>query len=638
MPRRGPLTVATALVAAVVMLAGVLVAPSAGAGDFYIPPPKGDGGNGSWGKDDGGTRYDCTNPFYQASNRNGALYASHPTCWTKPKEWEKNYWRGYEWAASWKWCPHAFEVWRFYGTRADPIAAMTVSRANLDPCASNSEALLHENHPEDAAPGTRVGAPYEVSYSRETGRRVASAGGPNNARWVATTNPPFRYGGTTSCKALMSRDPAMAEVGRPTGEVARNVAPTYWDVMMGRFGAPWSRAMLEVTAADSAARTVTIADDGRPCSSPRDFAVEVPDVADTAALANNKGLKFSGYCLLPVSRKHDKFTYNKWKIGAPPAGVWLPDLYIPPLPQAVTGRSSAEYYSFNPGIPPGTDNGPGGVRNPDVISRYRAAVLYEVATRDAVVGSPHSLVGDPLPPRGSPAEAENPSQPPGEAKGNAANAAFWRARCDTTRGDVYEPGRPPSPQPQQSSSSSVAGVRVVVDIPEAGQVGGANRPATTIITQPATLRCGTAPALRDCTAGELTGNRLGNVAVTLTLTPPPGGEYAVRTEYRPDNTGRGTLGLGFYQPTRGDQTYKVQVTGTATVTAERRVERRVSTCAPSAAGGLCTTETTRTVTDTTRQVPVTVECRRNNVPTARCEFPVVSATATPTADRQSNGQ
>ncbi len=627
----------TAALLAVVTVSSLLAAAPAAAVDVFPTPPGWHVGGGGPSSGGGGGQLDvrCVPGGGSAYYNNQLAYVAWPGCYQY--SWN-NRWVSYSWAER-NWCAHTYEVWRFYGTVQNPTQVRTTQRIALDPC-QGTPALVNEEHPEDSARSPYIGTnapPYRYGRGGDDRRWPTSVTALFSAdrfrSFAYTTWPAFRRDG--SCHTLMGRDTEFSQYFYQGSKFDPN-GPTYlavmdaWNRAYSTWGRAWADGMLEVTGWGPRGE-MAVGNNNRDCSSPMDFAVQ--SAKDTSGRVlpamQQSDLRLSGYCAVPVWREHRRFTS--------PAQDW----FEPIMPGVVPGQGSREvYYTYFPQAPlnpvtlkfdPGSTS-PRARAYPDVLNAMRWSVVDEVVSRRAnwivTPSKDNNGAGSWLPPQGVPGNDEE--------LWSAFTAAQY-AHCDFSSGNRFSD---PTDVPDTSTQTELPGdaVRVVVDVPEAGQSGGANRPTTEVRTRlatgpgGATILCGAEGTTTYCPT-TADGPFLQDLQLSMVVTPPTDGEYEVRSDYDPDNSGRGALGLEFYRPTTGDEAYQVSVSGTATVRGWVGSTSTRTICDPALVGGACREVGTNTRRLVERPVRVEVVYDRGGL-TPADRFPVVGATATPIDGRR----
>lgn len=199
-------------------------------------------------------------------------------------------------------CQTHAEVWRFYGTRSQPVKSYTVSRVYLRWCENNPVVQYHYPHPNDAnqmliagssnpfqaravANGYKVGpGVQETIYISQPSSSVPGG--------TYTTAPPFIRNG--SCTAIISSDSPYAAM---TPEAQQMLLAKY-NAWAPQFSNVTSRAM-----ANLASISPLVWDDNITCSSGAEFG-RPKSVADS----NPGELPVYGACWIPVERYAAMFT------------------------------------------------------------------------------------------------------------------------------------------------------------------------------------------------------------------------------------------------------------------------------------------------------------------------------------------
>lgn len=288
-------------------------------------------------------------------------------------------------------CQTHWEVWRFYGTTANPLAAWTVSRVYLGEwCQPEPPLTVYTPHPDDAgyAAPPSLNNPFVTAMGTNRYGETFYATHPSgkHPQGAFTSAPPFRSSG--SCTSLVR-----------TGSSNPYAESTEWaDIrryeMFLRFAtAPELR--VEVNAKSMANLKMDGTwEDGIPCSSGAEF------VPTAAALAANPGIKpVFGTCWIPVNRELYQFTG--------PNGV------------AVWNVNAASIHRYAP-------SNPAGGRLTDHMA-WRNGIFTEVSTRpgsNGVANPPGSQSWTP----GEPANGTN-NLSPNMNRSAAAAAARDYATC-----------------------------------------------------------------------------------------------------------------------------------------------------------------------------------------------------------------
>lgn len=427
-----------------------------------------------------------------------------------------------------------WEVWRFYGTEADPAAGYTVSDIFLPSWTYSGtntvEAVIYSPHPNDA--GAMIGRyPWQASsgtnahgetFYRTSSSRVYPSG-------ALTTGPPFRNSGI-SCTGLRSLSDT--EIGTyvdasPEAKSELETLAAGWAV---RFGADVAAQMANLSSVDP-----FVFGDGIPCTSGVEFA------------GTRDGVRpVYGACWIPVERRaieysdgrnlwwefptrgghrydDDKFSYRYSS-----APKWYHDSWRDAIYNEVLSRPGNDLYEV-PGDPYKSDT--------DVSSRSsdRAAAAAAAANYARCEDGPTFLLGglntppDDTPPPGS--------QPPGSSTPPGGASA----------------GTPPSGVPY---------LIVTVDAPEYFTATGDDDPQTVTVT-PSTLRCvGCTPAPSCPDAPE---PRLSSLDLEMSIAGSGGyTQYRLLRTVDPRGLGTHSATMVFYTPTTPGQSMHLEASGSGT--------------------------------------------------------------------------
>lgn len=616
----------------------VVTAPPAAAIDVIPAPPGGGYGTVGGGTGRSGTEgviSDCTNGRMHGlhSRSRRMMFENWPGC----RFFTHNGIR-YNWTIGTyqHYCTHTFEVWRFYGTRANPVQARTVSRVNLEPCNTRYRVLINEGHPEDSSQTPLFGLvePYRrgtVFGSPLVGVQASiSAIGTNDVpqQFVITSNWPFRRTGL-SCHRLMSRDPNPPSSGDQYDRMA-----SIWRSLAARWGRWWADATMDRVGGTY--ENPVFGNNGLDCSSPTaDFAVPAqPGVP----YSQQQDVRVSGVCAIPVWREHAITTNPVTR------EVW----YAAIRPGVVNWAGTPEVYSQYYGI--GSTSNARTPENEAILNAMRLSIYDEVVTRPWSARTPGLYPEDQArPPWASSTDGD---------LGRAGLVAALFSHCRFSTGNTFSTA-PTTTITTGSQPLPGDAVRLYAEVPEAGQVGG-DHLVTTIRT-----RLATGPAGQEVLCGSswcpvaATGPNLVEVNLDLSrfLSPPPDADFRVIRPIRPNaRTGSADtpwtgLQLSFFKPTgrpsspgspdacagiADSQCFKLALSGTAVLEGVVGSDQQVTTCAPF--GGGCVTHPSTIQQRVRRTVPVQVVWVRSLdslEPVQFPEFPVVNATATPIERRGS---
>jgi hypothetical protein len=659
---RRPRTVIAAAAALALACIVTLLPASPAAAIEIIPVPSGEW-TGLTGSSVGGGSMSmyCEGGAYRwrkPNGESGLMHLNGPNC----KEW----WEGGGAADYWDWqlvssatmtCVHAFEVWRFTGTVANPTQVRTVSRINnLDPnCAQfASNPTIHRNmvtewNPEDDigfAYGVAVGlggifAPYRVARDTNLAYTnmersytfLPAPGTFYGIAPVATTNYPFRRDGG-DCSRFQTRDPDQRKYFEGGESYTPNTANSLtsetrrrYEQIRDNYGSSFADMWADSSGVDGNG-VPRSGDNGIPCSGPFDFSVPINPAYENN-MTRQPDVRVSGYCYTPLRARFLQYRHRSAGLGMI---VPVADGYRPNFNQQSWGVP--EQY-----VAPAERNGNTGA----IINSYRASLRDEVLSR-APGTTPYPAIN-----------GETPRSSSNEGGASAAWAASDNSNCAFAYGNRHTSGGSNSGRPVEELPGDA--VRLEVHVPDAGQVGGKNRDAAQITTRLAQnpIRCGDTACSVSATNGpwiNWNGSTAGGlpapwaatelkgaVDARVALTPPPGmtegsvsGDWSTRQAYTPatrgTTAGQGTWGLEFFRATAAGEPYQVTGSGQATIWGWVGSESWTDLCRPAYLGGGCDRVTTTTRTRVDRQVPLEVVYPNGQT------FPVVGPTATPTETRQ----
>lgn len=610
----------------------VPLAPAADAGEIVPSPPPG-ANTGPGGGGGGGTpaKIACANNFAYARargftvegllDRNGdykidardeplqVAFNIYPGCY------------GYKWTGEYRNCPVAFEVFRFYGTKAKPVQAWTVSRINLPDTCQQFNVFIQDRHPDDhrsqvAAPGAAWRQSRTLTQSGRLPVDVSTVGG----RTTYMPSPPFARS-ASNCNVVAGDNGAFREYfwvrdGGRNGpgtkyynEGAANVRAYYrnqWQGARKAENAGIANLFYDVQATDS--KGDPILKDQWHCGSDQDFTVTYDPLTQNINTLGSR--RVTGVCYVPVVRWKERYQFNAGSSTGP--GNWY------------AGRKAGVYqgsrdtywdYRYN-----------GGNRYPqqgvtdlnNIELQYRATIRSEVGGRRA---------------RGvaTPSESGDHNPPSGWGSSSSRDSAAYGSRCLVGLGAaVGEPVGGSTTNGYERFHPGDGAVELVVSTPEAGQVGGRNRQPANVTATAGRILCEGSP----CAIDSQNGPFVASIAPSLGLNAPPGfvegKDWRTRNAFRPpaSPTGSGTWGLEFFTATPENLEYQVTGGGTADVYWYNTVGSTVIICGNAAQGGTC-----RNISTTTRtRYDATVALQPVFDPDD--QFPVISSTSTPTADRQ----
>lgn len=194
--------------------------------------------------------------------------------------------------------PTHIEVWRFYGTRENPVMFWSASRVNLSAWGSdNAPLVLFAPHPNDAAGAQRNGfvSPYQgLSATNSSNETVVYTPSTSEVLGFAhTTLPPFRTS-PGSCQSLISSDNPY----RSLPAWAQERLAARYNEWAARFSPATGLALSNLRS-----MSPMQFDDSIPCGSGVEFSR--PD----RVLEENPALQpVYGTCWIPVERRATTFT------------------------------------------------------------------------------------------------------------------------------------------------------------------------------------------------------------------------------------------------------------------------------------------------------------------------------------------
>lgn len=265
-------------------------------------------------------------------------------------------------------CPQFEEVWRFYGTRSNPLQAMTVSHINhARDCEAAALFTVFSPHPNDAGAATAPSSANPFQARVTSTRRMYGNAAVTMAEKVYytqpsaqypsgtyTTTPPFITSG--SCTTLLSSDTPFAAMD--------SWAKSEINTMISRFtpgySAATARAMSNVNAALGW-------DDGLTCSSALEFS-RAASAIDPMLGGNEGDTPVYGTCWIPVVRLARPTVDANGNAGPPEFST------------AYAYRYDDDRYPANYSSAPAAHH-----------ASWRAAIQYEVASRQAPSGMPNTV-------------------------------------------------------------------------------------------------------------------------------------------------------------------------------------------------------------------------------------------------------
>ncbi len=439
-------------------------------------------------------------------------------------------------------CPQFEEVWRFYGTRSNPIQAMTVSHVNhARDCEAAALFSVFSPHPNDAGAASVPGPSNPFASRVSSMRRMHGTASVTMAEKVYysqpsaqypsgtyTTTPPFIMAG--SCTTLLSADTPFA--------VMDSWAKSEINTMISRFTSGYSaltaRAMSNVNAALGW-------DDGLTCSSALEFSRAAAAV-DPMLGGDEGATPVYGTCWIPVVRLARPTLDSRGNAGPPEFST------------AYAYRYDDDRYPANFSSVPAPHH-----------ATWRAAIRYEVAGRNAPGGMPNTVFDASLGYNVSETKNGSTWVTPGEPytttnqfyrsidRQRAAAAAALHARCedgplsnnrtteciDSTSPDCTPPPEEecttdctPPPPPDENGCTSGCGpgpggsggsatITYRLDVPNSLIVGGSSSnkfAAQEVKAYAYGFRCvGCAPA-----NGEIIYAGVDNVFLDIRVDPPTG--------------------------------------------------------------------------------------------------------------------
>lgn len=605
------------LVAVAALLAMAVLAPAVPAGAIGVLPAPQPGGGTSGGVTGGGSgSFRCANDA-GVDSIGRVWYDKYPGCW------------GYRHTGSFSWCPTGFEVWRFYGTVANPIQSYTTSKVNLDAheCTGGKDMFRVVPHPDDGPDAVWAGTgPWRTSQSAELNNdwlpvsRTSFQGATHY-----TTNVPFAKAGAgcTAVQAVNTRlrsyQAGGSAYGSALGPAVRQWMKARYDTTVNAYGRGWANVLFDVRSVQPDGSLVQ--GDARACSSAFDFQAQIPDGADVRTHPNSRVV---GMCAVTTQRWSEQFTgaYGYWWQGRRlivENGTFNGgrDIYV--------GWNSTQ---ANPALSTSQ------LRN--ARDQYRSTVRHEVTYRAPTV----QYANHGTTPPGSLTNSTGPYD-----RGAAALYASQAAYCYADYAGAWYANESPSVGTGELPGT---GVEVNVSTPEVGQVGGLMRAPALFSGTPGRVLCNNANRT-PCTT-TAAGPRVQSISGSLNLTPPPSADWRVRpggsnlagfvapNTFTLPSTGARSWPLDFFAATDGDERYQVTASGTAVIEGTVNTNSGMRMCwgAVFAAVGFTGCETiggtgSGTVT---REVPIVPVYNSGTPREGQNTFPVIGATATPIEDRQ----